>query len=192
MLTHWGRVTHICVDKLTIVGSENGLAPIRRQAIIWTNAGLLSIGHLLTNFSEILIKLQQFTLKKMHLKMSSANRRLCCLGPNVLAQCGIVTPYANSKLGHQVMARLLFVIKPSPKVMLTDCQSDTWEQTKVKCKSRYKLRDTIARFSFKKTHLEISSAKCRNTNTWLYAQADTITDKKECRLRLWNMTVRST
>ena len=33
-LTHWGRVTHICVGKLTIIGSDNGLSPARRQAII--------------------------------------------------------------------------------------------------------------------------------------------------------------
>ena len=26
-LTHWGRVTHICVSKLTIIGSDNGLLP---------------------------------------------------------------------------------------------------------------------------------------------------------------------
>ena len=50
--THWGRVTHICVGKLTIIGSDNGLSPGRRQAIIWTNAGLLSIGPLGTYFSE--------------------------------------------------------------------------------------------------------------------------------------------
>ena len=37
-LTHWGRVTHICVCKLTIIGSDNGLSPGRRPAIIWTNA----------------------------------------------------------------------------------------------------------------------------------------------------------
>ena len=82
--THWGRVTHICVGKITIIASDNGLSPERRQAIIWTNAGLLSIGTLRTYFSEILIKIQQFSLKKMHLKMSSAKRRLCCLGLNVL------------------------------------------------------------------------------------------------------------
>ena len=35
-LTHWGRVTHICVSKLNIIGSDNGLSPGRRQAIIWT------------------------------------------------------------------------------------------------------------------------------------------------------------
>ena len=33
-LTHWGQVTHKCVGKLTIIGSDNGLSPGRRQAII--------------------------------------------------------------------------------------------------------------------------------------------------------------
>ena len=37
VLTHCGRVTHICVSKLTIIGSDNGSSPGRRQAIIWTN-----------------------------------------------------------------------------------------------------------------------------------------------------------
>ena len=40
-LTHCGRVTHICINKLTIIGSDNGLSPGRRQAIIWTNAEIL-------------------------------------------------------------------------------------------------------------------------------------------------------
>ena len=82
-LTHWGRVTHICVSKLTIIGSNNGLAPIRRQAIIWTNAGILLIGPFGTNFSEILIKIPTFSFKKMHLKMSSGKWRPSCLGLNV-------------------------------------------------------------------------------------------------------------
>ena len=72
-LTHWGRVTHICVSEITIIGSDNGLSPGRRQAIIWTNAGIFFIGPLGTNFSEISIEIQTFSLKKMHLKMSSAN-----------------------------------------------------------------------------------------------------------------------
>ena len=33
----------LCISKLTIIGSDNGLAPNRRQAIIWTNAATLSI-----------------------------------------------------------------------------------------------------------------------------------------------------
>ena len=48
-LTHWGRVTHICVSKQTSIGSDNGLSPGRRQAIIWANAGILLIGPLGTN-----------------------------------------------------------------------------------------------------------------------------------------------
>ena len=47
-----GRVTHICVGKLAIIGSDNGLSPGRRQAIIWTSAGILWIGRLGTNLSE--------------------------------------------------------------------------------------------------------------------------------------------
>ena len=42
-LTHWSRVTHICVTYLTIIASDNGLSPSRRQAIIWINAGILLI-----------------------------------------------------------------------------------------------------------------------------------------------------
>ena len=83
VLTHWGRVTHSCVGKLTIIGSDNGLSPGRRQAIIWTNAGILSIGPLGTNFSEILIEIYVFSFKKMHLEMSSGKWRLFCFGLNV-------------------------------------------------------------------------------------------------------------
>ena len=83
-LTHWGRVTHICVSNLTIIGSDNDLSPGRRQAIIWTNAEMLLIGPLGTNFIEILIEVQAFSFKKMHLKMSSAKWRPFCLGLNVL------------------------------------------------------------------------------------------------------------
>ena len=56
-LTHWGPVTNLCIGKLTITGSDHGLSPGRRQAIIWTNAGILLIGPLGINFSEILIEI---------------------------------------------------------------------------------------------------------------------------------------
>ena len=55
-----------CVGKLTIIGSVNGLSPGLRQAIIWASAGILLIGPLGTNFSEILIRIQTFSLKKMY------------------------------------------------------------------------------------------------------------------------------
>ena len=90
VLTHWGRVTHICVSNLTIIGPDNGLSPGRRQAIIWTNAGILFIESLGTNYSEILIRIHTFSFKKMHLKMSSAKWRPCCLGLNVLNENAVL------------------------------------------------------------------------------------------------------
>ena len=77
-------MTHICVSKLTIIGSDNGLSPDRRQAIIWTNAGLLLTGPLGTNVSEILTWIQTFSFKKMHSNISSAKWCPFCLGLNVL------------------------------------------------------------------------------------------------------------
>ena len=56
-LIHWGWVTHICIGNLTIISSDNGFSPGRRQTIIWTNAGILLIGPLGTNFSKILIEI---------------------------------------------------------------------------------------------------------------------------------------
>ena len=47
-ITHWGRVLY--VGNLTIIGSDNGLAPDRRQAIIWINAGILLFGRLGTKW----------------------------------------------------------------------------------------------------------------------------------------------
>ena len=63
-LTYWGRVTHICVSKLTTICSDNDLSPGRRQAIIWTSFKILLIGPTATNFSEILIKILTLTFKK--------------------------------------------------------------------------------------------------------------------------------
>ena len=79
-LTHWGRVTHICVGNLTIIGSDNGLSPGRRQVIILTNTWMLLIGPLGTNFSDFFISIQTFSFKEMHLKMSSVKWRPFCLG----------------------------------------------------------------------------------------------------------------
>ena len=83
-LTHWGRVTHICVSKQTIIRSDNDLSSGRRQAIIWTNAWILIIGTLGTNFSEILIEIRIFSFKKMGLKVSPAKMRPFCFGLNEL------------------------------------------------------------------------------------------------------------
>ena len=101
---------HICVGKLSIIGPDNGLSPNRRQAIIWTNAGILLIGTLGTNFSEISIEICTFSFKKMCLKMSSGKWRPCCLGLNVL------TPPAGS-WGCYNMEKL--------STSLTHCEENT-------------------------------------------------------------------
>ena len=82
-LTHWGRETHICVSKLTIIASDNGLSPGRRQAIIWTNVGILLIGPLGTNFNEInrnsYIFIQANALENVVCEMASILSRLQCV-----------------------------------------------------------------------------------------------------------------
>ena len=70
-------MTYIYVGNLTIIGSDNGLAP--------TSAGILLIRTLGTNFSEIFSEVHAFSFKRMHFKMSSAKWRPFCLGLNVLS-----------------------------------------------------------------------------------------------------------
>ena len=94
-LIHWGQVTHICVGKLAIIGSDIGLLPGWYQAIIWTNAGILSIGPLTTNLSEILIGIHKLSFKKMHVKMS-AKWRQSCLGLSVLDLYNCISVKLNS------------------------------------------------------------------------------------------------
>ena len=64
------NVTYMCQWTLWELrtSSGNGLSPVWRQAITWTNADLLSIRPLGTNFSEIWIKIQKFSFTKIHLK----------------------------------------------------------------------------------------------------------------------------
>ena len=116
-------MTRICVSKLTIIGSDNGLSPGRRQAIIWINAGILLIGPLVTNFNEIFIEIHTFSFKKIHLKWSSGKRRPFCVGLNVL------TPFYSSpsravygggpRWFRYWMVCHLFGSKPLSKLMVT-------------------------------------------------------------------------
>ena len=105
-LTHWGRVTHICVGNLTIMGSDNGLSPCRHQAIICTNAGLLLIGPSGTKFSEILIEIHTFSFRKIYLKnvlwtIASILSRSQCYGT------GITIPIMDTRLTcHKVTWRI--------------------------------------------------------------------------------------
>ena len=76
-------MTHRCVSKLTIIGSDNGMSP-GHYPKFQTNVGILLIRPLGTNFSEILIKIHTFSFNKMHLKMSSSKWWTFCLSLNVL------------------------------------------------------------------------------------------------------------
>ena len=82
---YWVRVMYICVGNLSIIGSDDGLSPDGRQAIIWTNARILLIGPLGTIFSEILFEIHIFSFTKLHLKIPSVKWRTFCLGLNVLS-----------------------------------------------------------------------------------------------------------
>ena len=78
VITHWGRVTYLCVSNISIINSDNGLSLGRRHVIIWTNAIILLMQNLGTNVSEILSE-----IKKIHLEMFEKWRQFC-LGINVL------------------------------------------------------------------------------------------------------------
>ena len=138
-LTHWGRVTHICVSKLTIIGSDNCLSPERRQTNIWTNAGILLIGTLGTNFTENLSELHTFSFTKMHLKTSSAKRRPFYLGLIMLN--GLKAQYCSSLsrwLSAHIVENRLFILLnyvftlPLPNVWENiSCHIDVMDTAKV-------------------------------------------------------------
>ena len=60
-----------------IIGPDNDLSTGRGQVIISTNAGIVLIGPLGKNWSEILFEIQTFSFKKMHLKKSSEKWPFC-------------------------------------------------------------------------------------------------------------------
>ena len=83
-LTHWGRVTHVCVSKLTINGSDNGLSPSRHQAIFWNNVRILLIRQSGTNFNEILMEVMDCLSRKSVWKCRLRNGIHFCLSISVL------------------------------------------------------------------------------------------------------------
>ena len=148
-------MTHICVSKQTIIGSDNGLSPGRRQAIIWTNAGILLIGTSGTNFSEILIEIRIFSFKKMGMKVSSANWRPFCLGLNVLTHWGRVMHICVGKLTNIGSDNGLSpgwreaIIWTNAGILLFGPLGTNFSEILI----------VIHTFSFKKLHLKMSSAK---------------------------------
>ena len=80
-------MTHRYVSKLAIIGSDNALSLDKRLAIKRTDAGILLIVHLGTNFSETLIEIYTFSVGKMQFRMSSAKWWPFCQGLNVFLLC---------------------------------------------------------------------------------------------------------
>ena len=97
VLTHWGPVTHICVSKLTTIGSDNGLSPGRCQAIILTNARIL------------LIRTSEAKFEHLHSRKSIWNCRLekwrpFCLGLNGLSENDLRhTQVCTSYIAHETV-----------------------------------------------------------------------------------------
>ena len=79
VLHHWGRVAHIYVSKLSIIGSDNGLSPGRRQAII-NIVNLTPRNKLQWNFNRnSYIFIQENPFQNVVWKMAAI-----CLGLNLL------------------------------------------------------------------------------------------------------------
>ena len=119
-------MTHICVSKLTIIGSDNGLSPGRRQAITWTNVGILLIGPLGTNFSEMLIEIHTFSFKKIHLKMSSAKWRPFCLDLNVLSSPPIPLPGSRTNKFLEDTGILVFLTQAGHRIKDESTKAYRW------------------------------------------------------------------
>ena len=73
-------MTHICVGKLNIIGSGNGLSPGRHQAIILTITGILLIGPPETNFNEFIIEINALLFTKIRLKYWAGKWWPFCIG----------------------------------------------------------------------------------------------------------------
>ena len=85
-LNYLPLVPHLRMNRDS-VGSDNHSSPIRRRAIIWNNARLLSVCFLGANFSEILIKSRTFSFRKIRSNMLFAKWRPFCPEEDGLQKC---------------------------------------------------------------------------------------------------------
>ena len=123
-------VMTICMESIGIIGSDNGLSPDQHQAIIWTNVGILFIWPLGTNFSEILIKIDTFSFRKIHSKMS-AKWLPFCHGLHVLTvnkhfnQDGKILQLSKCKVYSMAIYEYICYVTGSPSDNLNQ-----WKQIK--------------------------------------------------------------
>ena len=107
ILIHWGRVTHICVGNLTIIGSDNGSWPDHRQVIIWISAGILLIGSFGTNFSEIYnIFIQENAFESVVCRMAAIMYRPQCVKVSSVFQGWFSTQKPNMAKYHITLIQI--------------------------------------------------------------------------------------
>ena len=91
-------MTHICISKLTMIGSDNGLAPGRCQGI-YLNQCQVFVNWTLRNKSQWNFnQIPTFSLMKMHLKISSMKWRPFCLGGDELNNWCAESCWGNAKI----------------------------------------------------------------------------------------------
>ena len=122
-------MTHMYLGKLTILSSDNGLSPERRQAIIWTNTWILLIGPLGTNFSEILIGIQTFSSKESIWKIRLWN------GVHFVSAslCHYTKVFRSFSYLNKLHTKIVNLLVPSDATWfhktwstLVDCQNTRW------------------------------------------------------------------
>ena len=114
-LTHWGRLAHIWVSNLNIIGSDNGLLPGQCQALIWTNTGIFrNIPQRNFNINSNIL------IHEKPLIVSSAKWWPFCLGLSVLSQILSVPVY--------IFIPIVIVSPNSPGLM--SCVCSWWDKTK--------------------------------------------------------------
>ena len=115
-----------------IIGSGNGSAPVWHQAITWTNADLLPIGPLGTNFIDIWIKIQNLLSRKCiwkcRLQMPNFHARPNMLKSGTLyyithcIQVSVPTPWIRNYIHCKVWDE---ITRPLPNV--NGATSEVWE-----------------------------------------------------------------
>ena len=81
LLTHLGRVTHICTSKLNIIGSDNGLSPDRRQC--WNIVNWTPRNKFQWNFNWYsYIFIQENAFENVVWKMATILSRPQCVNPD--------------------------------------------------------------------------------------------------------------
>ena len=121
-LTHWSRVMpiiYIYSSKLTIIGSDNGLSPGQRQAIIWTNAGILLIQTLGAKVSEILSDIHTFPFEENAFENAVCKMVATLSQPQCINRVESVVMHSFSSVillsWYITTALLCFVIQNQPK-----------------------------------------------------------------------------